>query len=218
MQYNWEDVFKKENLDKNKLKIKYEEEGKNLSNSQEQFTQGWESTHNLTQQILSKYYNKSLKILDLGSGANPRLFLQFNGKKFTYISGDISFSKVKCAARIANKDNFHPITLDCEKIPLKDDSVDIVIFDDTVEHLLNPLLALQEICRVIKRDGLAIISTPNRLRPDVMVRKVFNSFGGGLGSNRAIILWPILILQNIIIRNLNDYLPKQVCVLKENIH
>ena len=43
-------------------------------------------------------------------------------------------------------------------------SFDIILSFDVIEHLLNPKIMLKEIYRLLKKDGIFIISTPNRNR------------------------------------------------------
>jgi SAM-dependent methyltransferase len=51
---------------------------------------------------------------------------------------------------------------DIEKpLPYKDEAFDLVFWGDNVEHLFEPLKALNEIHRVLKRNGTMILSAPN---------------------------------------------------------
>lgn len=51
-----------------------------------------------------------------------------------------------------------------EKIPLEDDSVDVVVSFETIEHVSEEIqhTFLDEIARVLKEDGVLIMSTPNK--------------------------------------------------------
>jgi 2-polyprenyl-3-methyl-5-hydroxy-6-metoxy-1,4-benzoquinol methylase len=49
-----------------------------------------------------------------------------------------------------------------EEIPLAKQSVDLVVSFETIEHLRNPLRFLDECVRVLRENGLLVISTPNR--------------------------------------------------------
>jgi len=48
-----------------------------------------------------------------------------------------------------------------KKFPFKDKYFDIVVCNQVIEHLYNPDNAFEEIRRVLKNDGIAIISVPN---------------------------------------------------------
>jgi SAM-dependent methyltransferase len=50
---------------------------------------------------------------------------------------------------------------DGQKIPLADASVDVVAFSEVIEHLLQPELAVWEIARVLKPNGVLIMTTNN---------------------------------------------------------
>src|SRR5438046_8130918 len=50
---------------------------------------------------------------------------------------------------------------DGQQIPLADSSVDVVAFSEVIEHLLQPELAVWEIARVLKPNGVLIITTNN---------------------------------------------------------
>src|SRR5216683_317151 len=49
-----------------------------------------------------------------------------------------------------------------DQIPLPDNSVDVVVSFETIEHLPNPNRFLDECARVLARGGTLIISTPNK--------------------------------------------------------
>jgi SAM-dependent methyltransferase len=51
---------------------------------------------------------------------------------------------------------------DAEHIELDDASVDVVVSFETIEHLARPVQCLAEVSRVLTRDGLLLVSTPNR--------------------------------------------------------
>lgn len=51
----------------------------------------------------------------------------------------------------------HPaadVLVDAHRLPLDDDSVEVVLAIAVVEHLHNPFLAAREICRVLRRGGV----------------------------------------------------------------
>jgi ubiquinone/menaquinone biosynthesis C-methylase UbiE len=55
---------------------------------------------------------------------------------------------------------------DLRKLPFEDDSFDVVISFETIEHVEEPEKALAELRRVLRPDGVLVISSPN---PDAYV-------------------------------------------------
>lgn len=49
-----------------------------------------------------------------------------------------------------------------QTLPIADESADLVILQEVIEHLPNQLFALQEICRVLKPGGELFLTTPSR--------------------------------------------------------
>lgn len=55
----------------------------------------------------------------------------------------------------------HNLDVSKERIPLADESVDLVTANELIEHLYNPDHMLREVFRVLKEDGYFLLSTPN---------------------------------------------------------
>lgn len=53
----------------------------------------------------------------------------------------------------------------CYALPFADKEFDIVLLTDVIEHLTDPAACLAEIVRVLKHDGVLILTTPKQ-RPD----------------------------------------------------
>lgn len=58
--------------------------------------------------------------------------------------------------RVAFRQSFVELT------PFENDSFDVVVSFETVEHTLCPVAHMREIVRLLKKDGTAILSVPNR--------------------------------------------------------
>lgn len=60
------------------------------------------------------------------------------------------------------------IVADACDLPVEDDSFDLVICRELIEHVLNPVMLLTEMYRVLKKGGYMLITTPNayNVRPD----------------------------------------------------
>ena len=65
------------------------------------------------------------------------------------------------------------INVEAEALPFEDGCFDIVIFCEVIEHLTNdPVQALLNLKRVLKKDGLMILSTPNVARLENVARMI----------------------------------------------
>jgi len=56
-----------------------------------------------------------------------------------------------------------PLYADVQKVlPIEDESVDMVVLQEVIEHLPNQLLTLQEAYRILKPGGELLVTTPSR--------------------------------------------------------
>lgn len=68
--------------------------------------------------------------------------------------------------------NYRQFNIETDAFPYEDDSFDVVLFCEILEHLLiDPVHALVEIRRVLKPGGILVLTTPNVARLD-NVRKI----------------------------------------------
>lgn len=87
------------------------------------------------------------EVLDVGAGRHP-------------ISEGLKTKKTLCLDGV--KDYNPDICCDIEKgIPLKDNSIDVIIAGEFLEHIHNPFKLLREFSRVLRKKGEAVISVPN---------------------------------------------------------
>jgi len=102
---------------------------------------------------------KNKKILEIGCGDGG--VIQFLKKDNWVIGVDISKNGVEFLKQEHNMKSFQA-DISYEKLPFKDESFDVVIILETIEHLKCPHHAIEEIQRVLKKEkGLVIISIPN---------------------------------------------------------
>lgn len=130
--------------------------------------------------------SRALVIADLGCGPKIRAFdvLQKKGVRISkYYGIDPLISKETLELNKGIK-NIHLIPSQFDKkIPLDDNSVDIIISCAVLEHIEYPKYILNDISRVLKKGGKAILTTPS---PKAKAILEFLSFKMGLISEREI--------------------------------
>ena len=76
---------------------------------------------------------------------------------------DLSAQAVAAARRrYGSAANLEYVEGRCEALPVADRSVDLFVSFETLEHLQSPRALVTEAARVVKPDGLFIVSTPNK--------------------------------------------------------
>jgi SAM-dependent methyltransferase len=96
-------------------------------------------------------------LLDIGCGEGAlceRIALTYP-KKFRITGSDFIRENFKA------KNKFVQADLNNLPLPFKDSSLDVVMLVEVIEHVRNPASLLDEIYRILKKNGRLIISTPN---------------------------------------------------------
>jgi SAM-dependent methyltransferase len=113
----------------------------------------WKETEDSTAALIEKYSEDGQKILDVGVGLG-RLLSKFpNLDKYGL---DISSSYLK----LVSEKNIQCCYSKIEDMPYKDEFFDIIVCTDVLEHVLDLNLAVTNILRVLKKDGILIIRVP----------------------------------------------------------
>lgn len=111
--------------------------------------------------IVDKYIEGKI-VLDIASGEGYGSNLM--SKKATFVYGvDIDTSAVQAAKLKYKKENLKFLTGSAIEIPIKDNSIDVVVSFETIEHHDKHHEMLIQIKRVLKPNGILIISTPDKL-------------------------------------------------------
>ena len=74
---------------------------------------------------------------------------------------DIDSEAIEKASIMFSNENINYMCQNAEKLPYADNSFDLIVSLETIEHLDNPDKFLLELRRVIKPDGTIILSCPN---------------------------------------------------------
>jgi ubiquinone/menaquinone biosynthesis C-methylase UbiE/glycosyltransferase involved in cell wall biosynthesis len=86
----------------------------------------------------------------------------FRKEPKSVIGVDISKETISAAEKKYPQDNITFIESDAATITLDENSVDVVVSFETIEHLEDHNAFFREIKRVLKKDGIAFISSPNK--------------------------------------------------------
>ena len=123
---------------------------------------------------IKKSINKDIDnigaILEAGCGDGKKLKLLLNSKANHVIGLDFSEEAVKVAHK-ANPDA-HICQGDIRKLPFKDNSIDYIISLGVIEHFENPSLLVNEMARVLKKDGILFLTTPNNISLNKHIVKI----------------------------------------------
>ncbi|TXN73289.1 class I SAM-dependent methyltransferase, partial [Methylobacterium sp. WL8] len=75
---------------------------------------------------------------------------------------DVSFEAIEWASKSYSRSNLRFCVSDISNLPFKDEKFDVVTCFETIEHILDHESAFSEIKRVLKKNGLLLISTPDK--------------------------------------------------------
>jgi len=115
---------------------------------------------------------RSLLCLDLGcaKGIMSAAIRKLGG---TWISADLDWSNVSSTRSLVSN---NVIQIHEYNLPFKNASFDKVVLLDFLEHILDDTKCLQEIHRIIKTDGIFIVSTP-KTGASLFLNKIKPLFG-----------------------------------------
>lgn len=116
----------------------------------------------LTRYIAARDIVATKTVLDIASGSGYGTQLLAETAKKVY-GVDVNEPAIKYAQAHYGATNIEYKVGDGVSIPLDDDSVDVVITLETIEHIEDYRHFIKELKRVLKPDGLLIVSTPNEL-------------------------------------------------------
>jgi len=110
--------------------------------------------------LVEKYsFMKNPVIVDIGCGTGLLKFASIGNALICRT--DISLEMLKIARSKNKFDEF--ILADARCLPFRQESLDIVVLSEVIEHLITPSVALKEVKRVLKKRGFLVLSFPNVL-------------------------------------------------------
>ncbi|MBI4386196.1 MAG: class I SAM-dependent methyltransferase [Elusimicrobia bacterium] len=101
------------------------------------------------------------RVLDMGCGMGYGADCM-SGTAQAVTGIDISVEAIEYARRRYQKEGLRFLPMDCEALEFRDETFGAVCAFEVIEHLKGPEKMLSEIIRVLAKDGIAILSTPNK--------------------------------------------------------
>lgn len=119
---------------------------------------------------------RSFHILEVGAGGGFTL-LALQEMGFRHLTGS-DLTQTTLAAMQQRLENVALVAADAEALPFRDDSFDLLLSSDVVEHLPDLDRHLAEAARVLKEEGRYLFKTPNRLiaSPYYRARALYDSY------------------------------------------
>jgi ubiquinone/menaquinone biosynthesis C-methylase UbiE len=113
--------------------------------------------------LLTREHASGKRVLDVASGEGYGSHL-LAGVAESVVGVDLSEDAIKHASAKYAKENLRYIAASCTKIPLPDASFDFIVSFETIEHIdeASQKAFLSEVNRLLKPDGMFLISSPNR--------------------------------------------------------
>jgi len=113
--------------------------------------------------VFASKFIENKTVLDIACGIGYGCDIMKNKQPAIFIiGGDNYFSGLKYGKKVYHEE-IKFCQIDGLHLPFKDSSFDTVVSMETIEHLVDLRKFLNEVFRILKKDGYFICSTPNRL-------------------------------------------------------
>lgn len=127
----------------------------------------WWGEHIHRYEVATTYVEQRMKILDLacGNGFGTAKLFQYGG--VSVIGGDISQEAVNyCVLKYSQSIRTGKLEfrkMDATRLDFEDAAFDMVVSFETLEHVQQAEQVIREFCRVLRPNGILLLSTPNRI-------------------------------------------------------
>jgi ubiquinone/menaquinone biosynthesis C-methylase UbiE len=123
----------------------------------------WLGEHLHRYQVAQSYIKPNMRILDIATGEGYGAAMLAQANPTTRVTGaDAEQASVdQCKQRYAKAANLNFQLEDATKLSFADNTFDLVVSFETLEHVPDYAAMLRELNRVLKPDGLLLLSTPN---------------------------------------------------------
>ncbi|MHB0989119.1 MAG: class I SAM-dependent methyltransferase [Bellilinea sp.] len=141
--------------------------------------------------FIPKYF-KGGDIIELGAGNGivAKTLLETELPISTYTVGDISLPRLNGIRNNLKDERLLILELDAENIPEDHyGKYDAVIMIAVIEHLIDPLRAMQNIRRLLKPSGFVYIDTPNIAKYTRRIKLLFGRFPSTASINEGLVTY-----------------------------
>lgn len=132
--------------------------------------------HRCIAKLALDYAKPGAKILDLGCGRGQTLELMAAyAAGFRIFAADAYQSCLDETAqkiRLAGQFLIDEASFNIDQAILEN-NFDLIIFSHTLEHLRNPIDALEKTMKLLKPGGVLIVAVPNPVRPNILISNIF---------------------------------------------
>jgi ubiquinone/menaquinone biosynthesis C-methylase UbiE len=118
------------------------------------------ATKNGIADLIGKYAKGSEWLLEIGAFTGWQT-LAYRNRMNPEGSAEIYDWQDFCAPSLRQHIGFHQVDLETDAFPAGNESFDVIVVNQVLEHLKNIFLPLSEICRVLKIGGHLVVSVPN---------------------------------------------------------
>lgn len=109
--------------------------------------------------------DRRLTVVDFGSGTNPKVFEQGMTHSALFADFDVNMIGID----VEQRHNVDIVMKKPYRVPLRSNSVDVVVSGQTFEHIPFFWASMLEIGRVLKPGGIFIVTVPSRGHPHTKV-------------------------------------------------
>lgn len=123
----------------------------------------------LTPYVLAHPLVIGRSVLDVGCSSGYGSWLLIKKEAERVLALDLDATKLSQISQLHTQyHNFNMLVMDAQSLGIKDHSFEVATYFEVIEHVRQPDMLLSEIRRVLRLDGVLLLTTPNRavrLRP-----------------------------------------------------
>lgn len=123
----------------------------------------------------AKQYVKGKEVLDAGCGVGYGSAMLAEDASHV-IAVDVEQAAIEYAKKTYNRKNLKFLVMDCTTMGFHDRTFDLVVSFEVLEHISGSQVFVRELCRVLRDNGILMISTPNKRTWDLLGHRADNPY------------------------------------------